>query len=244
MSLRAILSFTLLCVLALACKNEPYQYPPLGVTAFLNHDTNGSNSYSYRGEKLWTAATALGSMRFYYAGDDLSRIVTDSIATSKKVTLFYRSGSIIIDSTFLVDAVSRALVSTRTVNYNEEGNPLSVDIQAWAAGAATHDLAELTWENGNVTRLSTFDLSKGGKALVTDVIIGHDDHPCIFMENNNYLFTFALTELYWLSNNNPTVFTEGETEKKYTYWYNKLGYPSNFRNTAGQLYGITYKQIR
>jgi hypothetical protein len=248
MSVRAILSIICIC-LAAACKNEPYEYPPLGVVSLLNHVSNGTSTYRYSNQRLYSylamSTDTLAYMRFYYRGDQLVSIVTDSTKESKKVTSFYVGESAsVIDSTFLIGADTSKLTAVRTVNYDGNGNPLSVRLMTWSDDASTNDLAELTWDDGNVVRLVTFNLASGEKVLVRDLTIAHDDQFCLYMRNNNYLFTLALDNLYWLSKNNPVVFNDGSDEKEYTYWYNRLGYPSNFKTDIGVLYGATYTQVR
>ncbi|HMJ70669.1 MAG TPA: hypothetical protein VK508_17320 [Cyclobacteriaceae bacterium] len=249
MSVRAVLFVICLC-LAASCKNEPYEHPPLGVVSLLNHVSNVTNTYHYHDQKLYSylsmAADTVSYMRFYYQGDQLRSIVTDSTKASKKVTSFYRAeGSTVIDSTFLIDTVTTSrLTAVRTVNYDGDSNPVTVGLMTWSDDANTNQLAELTWDNGNVVNLATFDLTTGEKVLVRDLTIAHDDQSCVYMKNRNYLFTLGLSELYWLSKNNPVIFNDGSGEKKYTYWYNKLGYPSNFRNETGVLFGATYTQVR
>jgi hypothetical protein len=191
-----------------------------------------------------TAADTNAYMRFHYAGDDLKTIVTDSTSASLKLTSFYRSADEVIDSTFLNKDTVHQLISTRTVQYDADANPVSVRIRTWPEDVLNDQLAELTWGDGNVVRLVTYDLSTGEKILVRDLSITHDDQNCVFTDNNNYLFTFSLNELYWLSKNNPLTFNSGSGEKEYTYWYNKLGYPSNFKNETGVIYGAGYRQIQ
>jgi hypothetical protein len=185
-------------------------------------------------------------MRFKYNGDQLESIVADSSKELSTRTTFYGAGtSTVTDSTFLtpIDG-ARALRGVRTINYDSEGNPVSVAYAQWYLGGSNNELAELTWENGNVVKLVTYDIATGEKVLLRDLTISHDDQNCLYMKNNGYLFTFQLKDLFWLSKNNPVVFTDAAGERKYTYWYNKLGYPSNFKTDTGVLYGTSYIQLR
>lgn len=218
----------------------------MGVTNLINRATNVSNTYRYREQKLYsflsiTGADTIAYMRFHYAGDDLQSIVTDSTRTSLKLTSFYRSAEGVIDSTFLNDSKGHQLVSVRTVVYGGDGNPVSVRLKTWSGDVVKDQRAELTWADGNVVRLATFDT--GVETPLRDLAITHDDQFCVFTKNNNYLFTLSLEELYWLSTNNPKTFDAGEGAKVYTYWYNKLGYPSNFKSDTGVIYGAAYKQL-
>lgn len=248
--MRKIFSLIFLCAAIAGCKNEPYQDLPVAVTNLTNHGANINNTYVYRDQKLFTFLSITGTdtlayMRFHYAGDDLNNIVTDSTRASLKLTSFYRNEAGFTDSTFLNDTAGRHLVSARTVTLGGDGNPTSVRIKTWPENVLKDQLAELMWEDGNVVRLATFDLSSGTKTPVRDLSIAHDDQNCVFTGNNNYLFTLSLDELYWLSKNNPKTFNAGDgtKDKEYTYWYNKLGYPSNFKNETGVLYGAAYRQL-
>lgn len=247
MSVRAILCMVV-CLATSACKNEPYPIPLLGVTNLLNHDTGINNTYRYRDQKLYSflsmASDTVAYMRFHHGGDDLESIVTDSTETSMKLTSFYYSGDIVRDSTFLIDSLARTLISARTITYDGDNNPVTVDVKTWTDTLMSEALAELTWDDGNVVRLVTSDLSTGEKVLIRDLAIGHDDQHCVYMKNNHYLFTLALEDLYWLSKNNPEVFSDISGPKTYAYSYNKFGYPSNFESDRGDLYGVAYTQVR
>lgn len=248
MFVRTILSIILLGFAASACKNEPYETVPLGVITFLNHDAGIKNTYRYREQKIYSflsmGTDTIVYMRFHYSGDDLSSIVTDSTRYSHKLTSFYPSGEGVIDSTFLNDTTGHHLYSTRTITYDGDSRPLTVYHKVVPDSVYSERRAELTWEDGNVVKLATYDLSTGEPTLVRDLTIEHDDQYCVYMKNSNYLFTLALDDLYWLSKNNPMIFYRGESKKEYTYWYNKLGYPSNFKNETGALYGVEYRQVR
>jgi hypothetical protein len=176
---RTILPVVILSLAALACKNEPYQDLPMGVTNLINRATNVSNTYRYREQKLYsflsiTGADTIAYMRFHYAGDDLQSIVTDSTRTSLKLTSFYRSAEGVIDSTFLNDSKGHQLVSVRTVVYGGDGNPVSVRLKTWSGDVVKDQRAELTWADGNVVRLATFDT--GVETPLRDLAITHDDH--------------------------------------------------------------------
>jgi hypothetical protein len=184
-------------------------------------------------------------MLFKFQNDELLSIVSDSTKTSKKLTTFYNSGSpTVTDSTFMLEGDAPILVSTRVVNYDDEGNPISVDVKTWTDTGITEELAELTWDGDNVIHLVTSNLTTGEKVLVKDLTITHDDQFCVYMKNSEYLYTLALKDLYWLSKNNPITFDDGSGEKKYMYWYNKIGYPSNYQSDTGTIYGVTYTQVR
>jgi hypothetical protein len=185
-------------------------------------------------------------MRFYYSGHKLQSITTDSTEASKKVTSFYGWGTATVtDTTLRHDGSGATLASVRTIIYDVDGNPLSIGITTWTSTTTTiRELAELTWDNGNVVRLVTYDLTSGEKVVVRDMSIGHDDQKCLYMKDPNYLFTLPLKDLFWLSKNNPMVFNEGSGERRYTYWYNKFGYPSNFKTDNGVLFGTAYIKVR
>lgn len=233
-----------------ACKNEPYADAPIGIFGLVNHKTKVTNTYKYQNLRLYTFVstdangTVTSSKKFYFQRDVVNQIVDSTSATSVlKSSFYYPSDQPVVDSTFLVAGNSRTLQSVRTVNYDTESRPITVTVKTFST-SITIKSAELTWENGNVVRLITYDQSSGNKVVLRDLKIQHDQEACVFGQNSIYLFTISLDELYWLSKNNPKIFNDGAADRKYTYWYNKFGYPSNFMDDAGTLYGVTYTQIR
>ena len=236
--------------IAISCKNEPYDEVPLGVTTLTDHDSNKSFNYRYHDKRLYTFLSKKNSdtivfMKFNYSHGILQTIVIDSTRTSKKVDKFYGvGGATVIDSTISYAPTDTSLVATRTITYDGSGNALTVDVKEWTATGVSEHLAELTWEDGNVTRLVVSNVSTGVKVLSRDVGVGYDAENSVYMQGQDYIYTFALRELYWLSKNNPVVFNEGHGDKKYTFSYNRLGYPSNFRTDGNVLFGVAYTQVR
>jgi hypothetical protein len=240
--------------LATACKNEPYEEPPLGVTRVTNHvvapAVTVTLNYYYRNGKLYTyssTGTVTTSMKFAFEHDELKSIVTDSTDTARKVTTFYnRNYPTVTDTTLLYntkdDTVSKA--SARVVTFDGDGNPTSVDIKTWTTEGITEKLAELTWEAGNVTRLVTYNFVEGEKSVEKDLAIAYDGATGIYATNREYLYTMPLDQLYWLSKNNPITFNDGTGDKTYVYWFNKLGYPSNYQDNTGIVWGATYTKLQ
>jgi hypothetical protein len=183
-------------------------------------------------------------MKFTYALDELLYIVRDSTATSRNVTTFYREGNVVKDTTVLVQGIFGKVVGARAVTYDTEGNPVLINKKEWTDAGITEEEAELVWEDQNVVKLTTYTIASGERILVKEVTIGYDDKSCIYMHDPGYLYTMPFKDLFWLSRNNPIVFTDESGEKQYRYSYNRLGYPSVFRNEVGTLFGVNYTQVR
>jgi hypothetical protein len=251
MAIRVLLFFTLTWVVA-GCKNEPFEEAPLAVTKVVSHvaspTVTTTLNYYYRDGNLYTfssTGTDTISMKFDFRHGDLKSIITDSTDSARKITTFYKDNfPTVTDSTFLYYKDTVTIASARVVIYDGNNNPTSVDIKTWTDKGITEKLAELTWEDGNVVRLVTYDIVEGVKSIEKDVAIAHDGGNSIYSVNRGYLFTLPLDQLYWLSKNNPVTFNEGKGDKTYVYWYNKLGYPSNYQDNTGIVYGVTYTQIR
>jgi hypothetical protein len=241
----------LLCVcvgLLWGCKNEPYEELPLGVSALLNHDTNITGTFKYKDKKIFmyvsaTTTDTLASMHFIYERDQLARIISDSTEDDYKETIIYRPDPVtVIDSSFRYIDGAKSFFATRKVTYNSESNPALVT--QTIVGDGTVRTAELNWQDGNVTSLSMYNGSGAAKTPINSVTISYDEENCVYTKNTDYLYTLPIGNLYWLSKNNPSVFNYGESDKKYTYWYNKMGYPSNFKSDTDVLFGVSYTQIR
>lgn len=236
-------------VIAVGCKNEPYDKAELAVSTLTNHDSTTSLNFTYRDVHLYTfqalkSSTPTTSMKFNYTGDQLVNIVIDSVTvsglTTYKIDTFYGYGtSTVIDTTrFYADTTSRAtLFAVRTVSYDENGKPITVNQKLFPPTGMTEQIAELTWDGGDVVRLVTTNVNTGVKR---DLSIGHDDKSGVYKFNADYIYTLSLQKLYWLSQHNPIVFNDGGTDKKYTYTYNRFGYPTAFRTEVNTKFGVTY----
>ncbi len=243
----------LICVLAavalVACKNEPFIDAPLGVFGLVNHKTKVVNTYTYGNKQLFTFVSTgsdgvvTSSKKFRYLNEALVYIVDSTASRVLKTYFYYPTGKPAVDSTFLVTTTTRTLQSVRHVTYDVDDRPTLVEVETPGASPSVVSAA-LTWDNGNVVRLVNTQTSSGQTVTTSDLQIGHDSEMGVFSLTGAYLFTMTLDELYWLSKNNPSVFTDTSGNKKYTYWYNKFGYPSNFQDSSGTLYGVTYTQIR
>ena len=252
MLLRALPVFivVVICFAIAGCKNEPFETAPLGVLSLADHSAVPITlTFRYHDKKLYTFMSrtptdTLASMKFIFQHEELQSIISDSTKTSFKKTFLYEYSDNTVDSTFLFNADTTILVSSRTVIYDGDRNPIRVRVQTWTDEVATDSLAEITWDAGNVVHLTTSDLLTGEKVMVKDMTIAHDDQYCVYMKRPEFLYTLYLSNLYWLSQNNPVTFSGGASEKSYIYWYNKLGYPSNFQSDTGVTYGVAYTQIR
>ncbi len=244
----------LLCACAcliVGCKNEPYLDAPLGVISFLNHETKITGTYKYKEQRIstYTSSDATGkvllSMRFVYERDQLSRIVSDSVLNDYKYTLFYRPNTTtVIDSSFRFVSGVKSFLGTRTVSLDAEQNPVTVTQRTVIATGFEERSVELLWDGGNVTELIVYDGIATGRQRLSKATLSYDNQNCVYTKNTDYLYTLPIGELYWLSKNNPNVFNYGDKDKKYTYWYNKMGYPSNFKSDTDVLFGVAYTQIR
>jgi hypothetical protein len=249
MILRGIAFLLFAGAIAISCNNEPYDKAELAVTTLTNHDSSTSLNFKYRGEQLYTfqslkGSTTLASMRFNYSGTQLLYILTDSVTidsvTSYKLDRFYGYGtSTVIDSTKLyVDTTSAVtLLSVRTVIYDENVKPISVDLKSFTATGIIEQTANLTWDGGNVVELVTTNVNTGA---TQDIFITHDSKNGVYKFPADYIYTLSLQKLYWLSEHNPIAFDDGTTTKKYIFNYNKFDYPTTFKTEVNTLFGVTY----
>lgn len=248
MLVRALISLFFLAVAA-GCHNEPYETPTLVVTSLFDKSTTPKTlSFTYSSHKLHTflsrtSTDTLSAMIFEFDHDVLKSITSDTTVSSFKRTTFYYFSDNTVDTTYYFGK-DTTLVSARTVTYDAERNPVTVLLQTYTGGVLNAELAELTWENGNVIRLITSNVTTGGKTNVKDIIITTDDQFSVYPNKPEFLYTLPLTELYWLSKNNPITFDDGTGAKEYIYWYNKFGYPTNFQTDTGLIYGASYTQER
>lgn len=254
MAVRTFLFFLCVCAV-IGCKNEPYETVPLGVTSLVNHFTKQTSTFTYRDQKLRTFFSKLGNdtlanMKFLFTNGQLQYITNDSTEKSLEKTFFYYSGDVVVDSTFYSDAETKKLIATRTVTYDADRQPLTVQLKTWTNDLETGDvivsegLAELEWDGGNVVHLTVSDLSTGVKTTTKDVAMGYDGEYCIYMKAGEYLYTLGLEDLYWLSKNNPIIFNNGNGYQENVYQYNRLGYPSSYTTAAGIQFGMAYTQVR
>jgi hypothetical protein len=247
--MRAIAFLFFAGLIAFGCKNEPYDKADLAVSTLTNHDSSTSLNYKYQDTRLYTfqllsGSSTITSMKFSYDGDQLVTILSDSVTangvTSYKIDTFYGYGtSTVIDTTKLYadNAPGPVLFAVRTVTYDENGKPVTVDQKLFPPTGMTEQTAELTWDGGNVVRLVTTNVNTG---VTRDLSIGHDSKNGVFKHQADYIYTLSLQKLYWLSNNNPIVFNDGTGDKKYTFTYNRFDYPTTFRSEVNTRFGVTY----
>lgn len=259
--MRIFLGVICICVATAGCKNEPYETYPLGVISLVNQVSKQTATFRYRNQQLYTyksvlSGATLANMTFRYQDGLLHHIAHDSIDTLFTRTFIHRTGASVIDSTFRFDTdttqviLDTTLVSTRTIIYDTDNNPISVELKSWTVDPETEEtvfadhLSELTWADGNVTRLITYDLTSGESVTTKDITITHDDKSCVYLRMNEYVYTLSLTDLFWLSKNNPLTFTDDDKETSNAYTYNKLGYPASYQSPTGTTYAMSYTQVR
>lgn len=262
-----------------ACHNEPYETPTLDIISFVDKTTGGpAMTFTYAGDKLLTykkvaSGVTQSSMVFYYRGESLEYITSDSAVTVKadtisrsallsfKRTFFEKVGETTTDRTYLYTSDSAfvyhkadssyeytgvtqdtAFVYQREITYDADGNPVHVKATSWTNNIPTEVVVDYTWTNGNVTRSFT-TTTTNGVSSVRDMIFRYDDQNGVYKNRSEYLFTLDPREFYWLSKNNPTMLNDGSGEQLNIFWYNKLGYPSNYQNAAGTTFGMGYRQV-
>jgi hypothetical protein len=261
MAFRTFALFLCICVATIACnKEESLNNDPLGVTSMVDHKYNITQTFRYHDKKLSTyfskrSSDTLAMMMFHFSGEQLSYITMDSVDTADHVierSFVYNLGNELVDSTFHLEPDTTYLTAVRSVTYDTDKHPLVVNLKTWTANAETgelvtaNELAELTWQNGNVSNLYVYDVSaNGGKFEKFRLqITKYDDQHCIYMPRPEYLYTLALKDLFWLSKNNPLVFFDYSGKIEHGYDYNKFGYPSSYLDEGGATIGMTYTQIR
>lgn len=254
--MRIIIALVVAGAMIISCKNEPYSEAFLAVANLVNHalDSGTSLTYSYRGSRIYkfqattktktsVVTTTTTSARFNYDFNNgrLINAVIDSTGTSYKVDTFYGYGSsVVTDSTKLYDTTGVSLFSTRTVTYNEDGKPATVNLKLHQATGVLEQNAELTWDGGNVVRLVATNVTAG---TTYDLSIGYDGKNSAFKNAPDYVYTLSLQKLFWLSENNPIVFHDGGPERKFTFSYNKFDYPTNFRSERNVQFSATYSAV-
>jgi len=261
MAVRFILGILAVSLVFAGCKNEPYEVGALSIATLANKESGGTTlSFGYRAGKLRTfsskSTAANHDMIFYYAGEALQFITSDSTGTSFSRTNIYFDNDNIIDSTFLYprdsifingDSVSvvidTTLVSVRTITYDADENPTQVKTKTWTDGNETNVQSNITWENGNVTRI--FTTTKTGETTVLkDEIASYDDKKPVYSKRREYIYTLSAKDIFWLSAHNPVMFNDGSGQRPYSFTYNRLGYPSGYTSNVGTKYGLTYNQIQ
>jgi len=267
MAVRVLLPFLCICLAFAGCKNEPYETGELSIVTLANKETGGATqTFTYRAGKLYTysskSTAATHTMRFNYSGDQLDYIMQDTMVGSFIRTNFYYDGDNVTDSTFLFPTdtlfvgadtlfvvIDTTLLSTRVITYNGDNNPSQVKTTKWTTDALTgedirtDEQADITWENGNVSRLFT-TTNTNGTVVLKDMIAEYDDKKSIYTKRKEYIYTIPTKDIFWLSTNNPVMFNEGTGERNYSYSYNRLGYPASYTSNVGTKYGMTYNQVR
>ena len=253
MAVRTFLIYLCICVALFGCKNEPYESFPLGITSLVNNVSNQTTTFRYHDKQLYTffsskTSDTVANMLFHYQNGQIVYITLDSTKASLKKSFFYYFTEATVDSTYFFGA-DTVLTSVRSITYNGS-TPATVRVQTWGEDAETGDpiftdeIAELEWTDENVTHLAVSDQSTGEKIPLKSVEITHDDEFSMYTDIDQYIYTLSLTELYWLSKNNPTTFDDGSNVTTNIFWYNRLGYPAGYQSPTGTTYGVSYKQIR
>jgi hypothetical protein len=265
MAVKVLLLFLCISLAFAGCKNEPYDTGELSVISFVNKEAGGAaQTFGYKAGRLNTysskSTTINRSMLFYYHGDQLQFITSDSTGTSFTRTNLYYDGLTVVDSTFLYprdsiyvigllgigDSLSivtdTTFVSTRAITYGTDGKPTQVKTTTWNDDVQTDEQVDITWTNGNVSRLFT-TTTTAGSSVLKDVIAEYDDKNGIYSKRKEYIYAVPTKDIFWLSTNNPVMFNDGTGEKNYSYSYNRLGYPAAYTSSVGTKYGLTYNQV-
>lgn len=228
------------------------------VTAFkktVGSTTISSMRFVFRGDAL---ESIVSDSSVTVTADTVKRKAT----LTYKITLFQQVGERVVDKTYqytrdsnyvynkadtsytFVDVTYQdtVYVLEREITYDADKNPVKVKATTWSNNIPTEVVVDYTWTNGNATHSFT-TTTVNGVSSVRDVLYRYDDQKCIYTKRPEYLFTLDVQEYYWLSNNNPIVVNDGSGEKLNIFWYNKLGYPSNYQDAAGTTYGMAYRQV-
>src|SRR5690349_9804037 len=104
-----------------ACHNEPFDIKPLIISQV--ETTAATASYIYHNQKISSFIRATSTRRdtskFYYAGDVLTRVVTDSTAESYQVIRITGSRrEPQFDSLFVVTPLSTTLLEARRFSFD------------------------------------------------------------------------------------------------------------------------------
>jgi hypothetical protein len=174
----------------------------------------------------------------------LDRVVADSSQAGYKVyQLFYAGTELLGDSLFQVTGNQTMAVSKRMFEFNDSGDLVKIVNTAIPAGGATSEVV-LTREGGNVMEVNFFEGAEPTRRLVNTVRLRYDKQSSLYPRNFAYFYTLPLAEVFWLSVNNPVqIEEEGKQNQTMRFWYNKFGYPSNFRDVNGKLFGAAYTEI-
>ena len=252
MAVRILFIFVLMSVVTTACDEVPYETSPLGVTSIVNHTVNQTQTFKYHKNKLYTysskgsAGDTLADMIFYYRDGELISFSSDSTKRSYKRSFIYKTNEGTVDSTYYFGLDTLGFVDTtylfsrRVITYDSNNKPVSVSVK----DIDTDELfTELTWSDGNVTHLTYAVVSPVSKLIVEDVDVEYDGQSCIFKSDDAYIYVLPMDQLYWVSKNNPAIFTNDSGKRTNTYVYNKIGYPSSFIDSEHK-FGVTYKELR
>ena len=241
----------LLALMVAACENEPYEEAPLRITSLKNIDGKVTNTYQYQRQRLFffksvndANATTQASAKFWYKGDLLDRVVADSSQAGYKVyKLFYSGTQVAGDSLFQIAAGQTVAVSRRRFEFNEVGQLAKIEVTPLQPGGVFSEV-QLKWEGGNAAEVSFFEGEEPNKNLMSTKRIRYDKQNSLYPRNFAYFYTLPLEDVFWLSVNNPVqIGEEGKEAATLRFWYNKFGYPSNFRDANGKLFGAAYTEI-
>jgi hypothetical protein len=237
-----------LFILFLGSCGEDLDKKELHISTFLNVNGKILDTYQYRKKKLYYFTTTdqatnkvTGSSKFYYTEDRVSRIVSDSATARYTLTEIYYSDLLPTkDSVFTVVNKDKTFVSTRLFVFNEAAK-LQKIISPNSANSSQATEVEFTWSGANISEATTYNVNASVRSVTQVVKIQYEGKKSIFPGEFAYFYTLKGTNLYRLSENNPTtVSIEGQKDQTFTYTYNKFGYPFGFTDGANAKFSAAY----
>ncbi len=248
--MKRFMLFSFLAVVIGACQNEPYILSPLRVTNLRNTVTSVTNTYQYRQQQLYlftsvNGNTALATHKFLYADNRLQQIISDSTSASYTLTQLHYKGDVPErDSVFTVAADLKSLLRVRVYQFNGANELTGMVQHAWNGSVVATEEYAFENQNGNVVRLSKYQVTNEGKDTLLDMDITFNDRNNIYPKQWAFHYTLPPEQWFWLSTNGPIKLKEeGKKEVINNFLFNPLGYPFAFDEGLKERYIASYTEI-
>lgn len=244
MTTRIVFAFFLTTILA--CNdNQPYQLDPLRITSLQSAEDKVARTFKYKAKRLYTFSSTGGvvtSSKFYYnESEQLSKIISDSTATSYKSTsILYNDSSLpTVDSTWTVVGKQRTLSSAHVFSF--DGNQLQkIATHNFGTTVSTTE-TEFVWAGGNIAEVAEYAVIGTQRTLTQRTVLKYDKKKSFYPPDLAFFYTWPKGEWYQFSGANPTsIIVEGQKERTCTYEYNKFGYPAICTTEKKAKYIATY----
>lgn len=226
---------------------------PLLLTRMTDKSGDIAHTYQYKDTRLYVYKNLKASTnalshwsKFFFEGDQLTLIISDSTAESSLRTLVTTENDRIIhDTTVLFAFNDTTSVGSRTFDYNAANKLTSVTTNRYEGTTVVSRKFEYTWTGDNVTGVTQLIRTADEWVPELTLTLEYDERKNAFGEDRLYLFTLPEIEYYRLSaNNHIKVVSTASGALTLTYKYNRFELPAKYTSTTGVEYQFIYGEQR